>query len=1115
MCGIVGCILAEKLASKKAFESLLRLKYRGYDSAGMAGIEDGKLVVKKDAGKLEEINQRINFLEITSNIVIGHTRWATHGAPTRENAHPHIDCNGEIAVVHNGVIENFQELKDELIESGHKFRSRTDTEVVPHLVEEGFKKGYDLFNSVLYAVKRIKGSYALAIISTREPDKIICVRNESPLIIGIGVDGMYCASDIPAILPYTNKIISLKNGEIAVLRHDSYIIRRILDGSPVTRSPQIIDWSPDVAMKQGYPHFMLKEIHEQPQSLRNGLRLQKKYLDLISLFIDRGKKIFMVAAGTSYHAGVAASYMFSKLAKVHVHPVVASEFIENYGDAIDIDTVVLAVSQSGETYDTLKAVDYARMRAATVIGITNTLGSTLTRVSRAYILQQAGPEIGVAATKTFTSQLIVLAQIALRLSKMRGKLSQDEIDEFKSKLRDIPDIVDEVIKSSESRVKEIVDKYRDENLFVFIGRGISTATALEGRLKLLEISYIPSIAYPAGESVAHETPIMILDGNSIKVRPISEVVDKFFEDDEEGTKEVDGLYTLGIDSDYKVRPRRIRAVARHKVDKVYRIRYEGGFIRTTGDHSIFIYTPNGIEAIPVRNLKAGDILVTFHKSNISFIDGDITIDAREYYWDENAKEVWRIYNEAFRLYEKGLTYTEIARKLGITPKKVKGWIKEGRTPWLIKNMGEPNKIRVTPELMKLFGYYLAEGCVWKTERKRRGRKVPEYLMSFSFNVKEKDKIDFVIRTMKKYFNIDPSGITHPESSETCIIYHRKRISLFFKNLFGSDAYSKKIPSFFYILSRRHIESFLEGYSSDGYLDSKGKLTIFTVNKELATSIVWLLKIHGINPYLLRKKLKERKIGDAVIKSKSKYLYAICLSKSEDILLKNRSQYSTVSRRLPTKLLKKVYELFDTASNEKKVLSRIKNIVSHNKLISIERGRKLVEMLLDKNQSLSLDVMNNDIIKLFYSDLGSSRVIEVIEEDYNSYVYDLCGADNEAFFGGIYPVLLHNSKHGPIAIIEEGVPVIVIAPNDSTRKDIIGNIMEMKARGARIISICEAGDREIAELSDDIIEIPRGVHELLTPIPYVIPLQLFAYYMAVEKGFNPDEPRNLAKSVTVP
>jgi len=292
----------------------------------------------------------------------------------------------------------------------------------------------------------------------------------------------------------------LRNGEAAILSAGGYEIIRISDGSRVDRPLTEVTWSLEMAERQGYPHFMLKEIYEQPQSLRNALRLQKTYLDLLAAFLDRGREIFLVAAGTSYHACLAASYMFSKLARLTTYPVIASEFIERYGSSIGIDSVILAVSQSGETYDTLKAVDYARMRAATILGVTNTVGSTLTRVSRAYIVQQSGPEIGVAATKTFTAQLLVLAQLALRLARMRGKISQDEIDEFQERLLAIPSIVEEVLNRSASRVEELAEKYKGERLFLFLGRGISSATALEGRLKLLEITYIPSLAYPAGES---------------------------------------------------------------------------------------------------------------------------------------------------------------------------------------------------------------------------------------------------------------------------------------------------------------------------------------------------------------------------------------------------------------------------------------------------------------------------------------------------------------------------------------------------------------------------------------------------------------------------------------
>jgi len=517
MCGIIGCILKDGSAAPLLHRALKRLEYRGYDSAGIATIQNGRIYIKKDSGKIDEIHRRLNLDDLPGSMGIAHTRWATHGAPTMENAHPHLDCKRQVAVVHNGVIENYLELKRELQDRGHHFTSRTDTEVIPHLIEEELENGKSLYEAVLETVRRLKGSYAIAVISTGNPDVIICARNESPLIVGVSENGSYCASDIPAILPYTNKIVPLKNGEICILKSSSVEIRRIIDGSKITRPPKTIDWTIDMAEKQGYPHFMLKEIYEQPQSLRNALRLQEQYLDLLARFLDRGREVFLVACGTSYHACLAASYMFSKLARLTTYPVIASEFIERYGDSVGIDSVLLAVSQSGETYDTLKAVDHARMRAATILGITNTVGSTLTRVSRAYIVQQSGPEIGVAATKTFTAQLIVLAQLALRLAKIRGKMSQDEIDEIDGKLREMPKIVEKVLAETEGKIKSLAEKYHDREFFIFLGRGISTATALEGRLKLLEITYIPSLAYSAAESkhgpisvVEKDTPVIFI-----------------------------------------------------------------------------------------------------------------------------------------------------------------------------------------------------------------------------------------------------------------------------------------------------------------------------------------------------------------------------------------------------------------------------------------------------------------------------------------------------------------------------------------------------------------------------------------------------------------------------
>ncbi len=502
MCGIFGCIMKDGNVAPVIHAGLKRLEYRGYDSVGEATLFNGALYLKKDQGKIDEVHATRNLDDLPGSIGIGHTRWATHGAPLQVNAHPHIDCTGQLAVAHNGIIENFSELRQELEAKGHMFKSRTDTEVIPHLIEEVQKRNpsLSLADAVLEAARRLEGSYAIVVISAREPDKIVCARHESPLVVGVNDTAIYCASDIPAFLPVTNKVVMIEDGELVTLSLQGYEIKKMADAKVVAREPKVIDWSPEMAVKQGYPHYMIKEIHEQPATLRNTLRLQEHYLDLMATFLDRAREVFLVACGTSYHACLASSYMFSKLAFLATYPVIASEFIEQYGKSVNIDSTILTVSQSGETADTLAAVNAARQRAATVLGLTNAIGSTLTRVSRVYIGQQSGPEIGVAATKTFTSQLSVLVGLALRLAKQRGKVSQDEMDFLADRLKKLPDIVDTVIRTQEEKVHGIAKKYKDAKVFFFLGRGISTATAYEGRLKLMEIAYVPSIAFPAGES---------------------------------------------------------------------------------------------------------------------------------------------------------------------------------------------------------------------------------------------------------------------------------------------------------------------------------------------------------------------------------------------------------------------------------------------------------------------------------------------------------------------------------------------------------------------------------------------------------------------------------------
>jgi glucosamine--fructose-6-phosphate aminotransferase (isomerizing) len=530
MVGIFGCILKDGNAAPVVHEALKRLEYRGYDSVGEATLHESKLYVKKDQGKIDDVHAQHNLDDLPGKIGLGHIRWATHGAPMQVNAHPHLDCGKEIAVVQNGIIENYAEIKEELEELGHVFQSKTDTEVVPHLIEEKLGKGLSFIEAVRETLKRLEGSFAVAIVYVKDSGKIICAQKENSLTIGLSENAVYCSSDIPTFLPMTKKAVLVENGELAILSKEDYVIRNFADWSQVVREPKIIDWVPEVAEKEGFPHFMLKEIHAQPACLRSTIRLQEEYLDLMTTFLDRAKELFLVACGTSYHACLAASYMFSKMAFLSTHPVYASEFIEQVGKSVNIDSTILALSQSGETADTLGAVDYARSRAATILGLTNVVGSTLTRVSRVFICQQAGPEIGVAATKTFTAQLSVLAQIALKLAEKRGKVSHVEMEHSKAKLRQIPDIIEKIIQTQEEKVKQIAKKYRDKPYFLFFGRGISSAVALESTLKLLETNQIPSMTYSGGETDGDVVNLIQSGYPAIFICPKDDPHEKIFAD---------------------------------------------------------------------------------------------------------------------------------------------------------------------------------------------------------------------------------------------------------------------------------------------------------------------------------------------------------------------------------------------------------------------------------------------------------------------------------------------------------------------------------------------------------------------------------------------------------
>jgi len=501
MCGIIGVVQKRGDVAPFIHQALKRLEYRGYDSVGVTTIENHKLYMKKDKGKVEEVHRKLDLDEMPGSIGIGHTRWATHGIPSMLNSHPHFDCNNEIAVVHNGVIDNFLELRKELNAKGHKLKSETDTEIIPHMLEDYMKDGLDLVEAVKEVTKRIEGTYAIVVMSTKEEEKkIVCTRDGNPLVIGRKKDVSYVSSDIPAFLPMTNDMILLLDGEIACLTSDEVKIENLADGSKIIRDSIEISWTADQAQKSGYPHFMLKEIHEQPDAIRNTLHLREDVIKQAAEIIHSSNRVFMLAMGTSGHSALAGRHMFASIAGVLPMFELASDFVDTvYGALTDKDCVI-AITQSGETTDTISAVKFAKEQGAKIIAITNVVGSSITRLADHTILTQAGPEIGVAATKTFMVQLTSLALIALALGELTGFTDLSSIENKRKCLEKIPEIVSDTISRNEELARRLAGELYEKTSLLFLGRGVSIATAEEGALKLKEISYNHAEAYSAGES---------------------------------------------------------------------------------------------------------------------------------------------------------------------------------------------------------------------------------------------------------------------------------------------------------------------------------------------------------------------------------------------------------------------------------------------------------------------------------------------------------------------------------------------------------------------------------------------------------------------------------------
>jgi len=511
MCGIIGYI-GNKNAIPVVMDGLKRLEYRGYDSAGIAYFTEGKIEVKRCKGKIHDLESIVNKCNISSNLAIGHTRWATHGKPSDENAHPHRSDG--IVIVHNGIIENYVELKHRLQEDGFTFTSETDTEVLCHLINK-YSKTNPLEEAVRTALKEVKGAYAFAVINEREPDKIVAVRKESPLVIGLGEGEYFLASDVPAFLSHSKEVIFIENNEMAVMHRDGVIITDF-EGMPLNKNVVTISWSPSMAEKGGYRHFMLKEIYEQPRAIADTIRgrvLPEKGDVAIEEFgltpeaIKSVDKIFIVACGTSYHAGIVGKYMIEELARIPVEVDIASEF-RYRNPLITGNTLFIAITQSGETADTLAAIREAKGLGAKVLSICNVIGSTASRESDFVFYTHSGPEIGVASTKAFTTQIVALYLLAVALGKGRGNLSGEASSMLIEELLHLPARVEhamELDREISSIAKELF-KAKD---FLYLGRGINYPIALEGALKLKEISYIHAEGYPAGEM--KHGPIALID----------------------------------------------------------------------------------------------------------------------------------------------------------------------------------------------------------------------------------------------------------------------------------------------------------------------------------------------------------------------------------------------------------------------------------------------------------------------------------------------------------------------------------------------------------------------------------------------------------------------------
>ena len=551
MCGIVG-YLGSRKASEVIVDGLEKLEYRGYDSAGIAINTGDELEIRKFKGKLAILAEDLEKNPVGGHLGIGHTRWATHGEPNEINAHPHLNSSESISVIHNGIIENYIELKEELLNKGYKFKSETDTEIVAHLIDYYYKD--NLFDAVTEAVKRLKGAYALVIVSDKDPDKLIAVRHESPLILGVSKDNGYIvASDIPSILEYTRDVIYLDNDEIVVATSDGYKIYN-KDLEEINKEIKTVEWSLEAASKEGFDHFMIKEIFDQPKAIEDAIKNKMKngniHLGEGSFTAEELKninKVYIVACGTAYHAGQVGKFAIEQFAKLPVSTDIASEFRYN-SPFIDDKTLMILVSQSGETADTLAALREGKRNGAKILSITNVVGSSIARESDKVLYCYAGPEISVASTKAYTTQLIALYFVALDFAKKLGTMSDKEISDVINEMNTLPSKIGNMLEHL-NHYKEIAKEIKDSQSIFYLGRGVDFISAKEGALKLKEISYIHTEAFPAGE-LKHGSIALIEEGTNVfAIATQSKLIEKTASNTQELASRGAHVYSIAREND--------------------------------------------------------------------------------------------------------------------------------------------------------------------------------------------------------------------------------------------------------------------------------------------------------------------------------------------------------------------------------------------------------------------------------------------------------------------------------------------------------------------------------------------------------------------------------------